>query len=447
MSRIKKIALSVLTTVSVLSAAETTLSQQVTSTTDDLLSKTNLDTETVVKDYNSLQANQDNANTKLQSPIKNILRSIEWPLFLKEFEITLKPGVCCPDNNVLNCALGFKAHMVEPIGFFETSQSPFYFPFVGLHLGNKMKNAVKSNSLMNHFSGTGETTPRSVTGYAHFIYFPIMGILFKKKLKFVCFNSGNLLIPYLSEFDPSWRVDVYYSKFMPHMFMMLTPQSMVSGLFDCIASETVNAVHGYSSGYFNSDQNVSIIEEFASKDKASNYVYAGSKKSKSVEFLNSIRDTMFFIDGCNGYAPVGGYVNGDDPISEATLTFYGIMGTLHGASMISPVPFLKKQVEMHFESGLYGPKISIPAKSVDTLCESKRFPLPIASQYLLQLSYPFVAGAKELGVLPPEVSTAHNHPGAVNSSVYVVWERRDYYAFAYVCGDDSDQEYTVETGD
>lgn len=436
---------SFLTTIGVY-ADQQTVSSQTQTVNNDLVNQTNINANTVNESYNNLQNGVPNGDTKLQSPLQHLLSSLEWPLFLKEFEITLKLGVCCPDNNFLNCAIGFKAHMAEPIGFFETSQSPFYFPFADLHLGNRMKTLLRSNSLMNHSFKSGETTPRSVTGQAHFIYLPIFGMIFKKKMNFVCFNKGNLVIPYMSEFNPAWKIDTYYSKFMPQMFIMLTPQGMVSGLFDCIASETVNALHGYSSGYFNPNTDTQSLNNFVSGQDLTNYTHRDMiNASRGVKFLNNLRDTIFYIDGCNGFAPVGGYVNGDDPIDEATLTFYGIMAQLHGASMLSPVPFLKKQVDMSFDSGLYGTKVTLPSGSPDTWCAPKRFPLPIASQYLLQLAYPFVAGAKELGVLPPEVSTAHNHPGAVNSSVYYVWERRDYYAFAYECpNDDDDEGYTLE---
>ena len=156
---------------------------------------------------------------------------------------------------------------------------------------------------------------------------------------------------------------------------------------------------------------------------------------------------MFYVDGCHGFSPIGGYVDGFDPIGDATLLFHGIMGVLHGASAMSPVPFLYKQTNAMLDTtalpndvsaanadqaAAYEAKFSGLRNAIDTMCRWKPFLLPLPSQYLLQLAYPTVGAAKEVGAGGITVSTAKNIPGA-KGSVYVVWDRRDYYAFAYFC--------------
>lgn len=368
---------------------------------------------------------------KLKAPLQNLFATTQWDLFLREFEMKLDFGVCCRENDFLSCAIGFKAHMIEPIGYMETTQKPLVFPFAKLDMGG---NVLKGNSLMEAYEEA--EGGRSVAGDSHMIYLPIMGIIFKKKLKFACFHKGDLMIPYMSEFDPTWKQDTFSSKLIPHMLTMFTPQGLLSSIFDCVAGEIVNSILGYQDGA-TIDLNAAAAEAGGggTSDLAGNSNHMGSMAAASLEKMNEVRDTFYFVDGCNGFSPVGGYVEGQDVLLDGTLVFHGLMATLHSASAISPIPFLSKQSNIFMNTSAF-PKATDGGVVPDTMCEWKDYPLPIASQYMLQLAYPTIGGAKELGVSGLEVSTAKNVPEAVNSSVFVVWERRDYYAFAYFCQDD-----------
>jgi hypothetical protein len=411
----------------------TNLYSAVTTTTNDATTSGTGSTETTSSDLTRTEVAK-----KLVAPIDDLFGSTEWSLFLKEFEMKLEMGICCKpgDSTKLSCAMGFKAKMIEPIGYMEATQKPLRFPFADLDLGG---NPIKGGSLMQHSENT--TSFRSTVADAHFIYLPIMGIIFKKSLKFVCFHKGELQIPYMSEFDPTWKQDSYAAKMIPHMTTAFTVNGLLSSVFDCLAVSLANAINGYFGGDAQMDptqyDQYESFDSMSTEGQPTNANQTNPYAEKTVEQMNTIMNTMYFIAGCSGFSPVGGYVDGEDVIQDATLSFHGIQGMLHGLSALSPKPFLYKQTNAGFNFSTFQ-KMNTGANPANTMCTWKDFPLPIPSQYVLQLAYPTVGSAKESGVTGAEVSTAKNVPGSQNSVAYVVWVRRDYYAFAYFCGEDED---------
>ena len=409
-------------------------------------------TETKTMDYDTWNSSMKDmgAHTTLKAPLLNLFETTQWNLFVKEFELTLDFDWCCKKDNPLTCAIGIKAHMIEPIGYMETTKKPLYFPFANLDLGG---NIIKGGY---QYEFTENGTPRDVVYDAHFIYVPIMGMLFKKTLSFVCFHDGDLIIPYLSEFDPTWKMDIYGMKMLPHMIFLFTPQGLVNSIVDCVATEIVNTMmltYGgnmdktkVSTGTVAPTFTKDTITTFDPSTKNKGNRIVGNYSSKLRDGLNGIRDSAYHVDGCNGFSPVGGYVSGHDVILDATLMFHGIMAMLHGASALSPVPFLSKQTNMFIDNTslpnpataatpeqaeAYQTKVN-NAKLLNTMCTWKDYPLPIPSQYVLQLAYPTTGSAKEVGASGLTVSTAKNLPASYGSA-FSVWVRRDYYAFAYFC--------------
>jgi hypothetical protein len=418
--------------------------------------------DNVLTDTKELIENDtSNQDTVLAHPLLNLFSTTQWNLFIEEFEMSLNFDWCCKKNDPLTCAFGVQAHMIEPIGYMETTKQPLYFPFADLDLNGRLIKGGYFYEIDNDAHAV-----RGTTYDAHFIYLPIMGMIFKKTLGFVCFHEGNMVIPYLSEFDPSWKIDIYYMKLIPHMIYLFTPTGLISTILDCVSTEVVNAITMTYGGSMEKETKKIIGDSntfSGHKESLTTYVNdrvkdKGDRQSKSAKIigdytqavrtkLNFIRDTMFYVDGCHGFSPIGGYVDGFDPIGDATLLFHGIMGVLHGASAMSPVPFLYKQTNAMLDTtalpndvsaanadqaAAYEAKFSGLRNAIDTMCRWKPFLLPLPSQYLLQLAYPTVGAAKEVGAGGITVSTAKNIPGA-KGSVYVVWDRRDYYAFAYFC--------------
>jgi len=384
--------------------------------------------------YNSVSDN--NAKASLKAPLQDIFATHEMDLFLKEFKMTLHFGICCGNGERgnlsslvtdLTCRIGFKAHMIEPIGYLESTQIPLYFPFANIRIKS---NPIKGNTTFNTYEESAATRGQNYP--VHFIYFPLYGLIMGKKLKFVCFHSGDLNFPYLSEFDPTWKNDVYFSKMVPFNTIMFTPSGLFTNIFDCIASEVANVTHGYSS-MDNSTFNQNFLDAAQGNYDSQSFNKDGDP-SITESSADMVRDTMYYSVGCMGFSTIGGYVQGNDPIADLSLLGHTIIGLLHSASALSPKEFLQKQTNAIFNQNAIPNSVPPGSKgNLDTMCSPKRYPLPIASQYVFQLAYPTVGGAKEIGIVPAEYSTMKNRPGGAGSAVYVVWERRDYYAFAYVC--------------
>jgi len=351
--------------------------------------------------------------TKLKTPLFNLFSTTAWSLFLQEFEISLKIGFC---GHGLDKAIGFKAHMIEPIGYFENTKKPLYFPFADLDLGGNIMKSGHTRGTITSEGGRDEFV------WSHFIYVPIMGMIFKKKIPIFCFASGDLALPLVNEFLPPYSKDLTYKEMIAPMITMFTPQGLLSSIIDCSATTVSNSMHGFGDNYEDttSDGQFETLE--------TNQITKDDLDHKGEEYMNFIRNSMYYNVGCLGFTPVGGYIEGQDPGTDTELLLYQSVNLLHGASTLMPKPFLYKQVNFSGGTG----KVS-NAKIVDTMCEPKKYPLGIESQYVPQRAFPTVGDPHELGMTAIATTTAANVPGSKDSFVYVVWQRRDYYAFAYFC--------------
>lgn len=402
-------------------------------------------TEVEKKEYKSVDDVLEVNKTKLEAPLLNIFSSTDWEMFLQEFEIKAKIGFC-KHSGTTN--MGFYAHMIEPIGYMETVKKPLEFPFAEFELGG---NILKSCSSRD---SSVESSTRDECYNQHFIYAPIMGMIFKKKLKFTCFHSGTVALPLLSEFVPSHTVDVYAYKMIPHMIAMFSPQALVSSVINCAATTAYSAITGYSKGvrgdtiYGEGEGGTEIFENnsfgqdewaegYEEPDiKNTRYTEYNSLKEKGINSLAFIRNSMFYNIGCIGFSPVGGYVRGLDPGVDSVMLSYGTTALLHGFGAVTNIPLLQKQTEFGMEMST-GTGTSLPGS---TMCKPKNFAMPIETQYVYQRAFPTVSGGKETGESGVATTTLANTPGSKDSFVNVFWERRDYFAFAYFCSDKKPSE-------
>lgn len=427
----KKILISVLFS-SLMLIAETTITD----------TQTGLDSSVGVNNPNFGKSVGADKKTKLKTPIKNLFETTQWDLFLREFEINVKIGSCCKPHNPASCAVGLKAKMIEPVGYFEGTKKPLRFPFADMDLGSKT-DVTKGNSFYQVFEEGGGN--RSVNYNVHMISLPILGNIFKKTMTTFCFDKGGLELPYISEFDPTWKKDFYFAKMVPHFIAMISPQGLLSTIFDCIASEVANAItmgqDGITGNFSRESMSSFTTFEDTLVEKPNLYgEQTGDFTKASLEKMNLIRNTMYYADGCNGYNTIGGYVDGEDPILDVTSTFNTVMNSLHGVSVMSPVGFFKKQTNMGLVTSELPKSLNINSIP-DTMCRPAKFAMGIPSQYILQLAYPVVGSARELGASAVTVSTAKNVP-ASDGPVYVVWKKRDYYAWAYFCPGNTEEKDT-----
>lgn len=404
----------------------------------------NLFATTAGLDVNDLDVGQ---RTQLKAPLtENLFKSTQWDLFLTEFQVNFDIGTC---GEGLDYRLGFKAHMIEPIGYFETSKKPLYFPFAKFDLDGNIMKSGHSRATITEESGRDEFI------WSHFIYAPIMGMIFKQKIKGVCFHGGSVALPLITEMLPPYSRDIMFKNMIAPMIMMFNPQSLVASIIDCAAAETMGVLNGYASGThgnFNEadvTSTTSLYEDSNPNDPStfpdgSNFSQK-SLKDKGIDYLKFIRNSMYWNVGCLGFAPVGGYIEGQDPGVDQELLMYQSLNLLQGASTVLPAPFLYKQTNFSADTSESSKSNSLAI--LDSMCSPKRYPLGIESQYVPQTAFPVVRSAHELGMSPVTTTTATNMPGAKDSYVSVVWERRDYLMFAYFCPKSGDEGGAEEAAD
>ena len=395
-----------------------------------------------------------------EAPLFNLLKTTQWDLFMTEFEISMDIGFCGEGSEL---AIGLKARSIEPIGYFETTKKRLYFPFADFDIDES--GGVKSST--DSFDGSGASStaasgfskimmfgsPRTTEDddsneggrdnvvWSHFVYAPIFGMLFKKKMKFLCLSSGDIQIPILSEFLPGYTKDIVFVNMIPQMLMMFSPQGLLTSILDCGASTGVNALHGFVSG--ENDIAGSGLTDFidsnngydpGNQDNDSNRNDLDESNQDTEDYLNSLRNTMFWTAGCLGFAPVGGYISGDDPGADNELIGYGLLNLLHGASSILPKPFLSKQSNFSLLGGGSETPDGEILSSKDTMCQPEAYPMIIQSQYLVQRAgIPTTGRAHCMGATPAVTTTAANTPQSGDNWVNMIWQYRDYYAFAYFC--------------
>jgi len=380
------------------------------------------DTDSIGASPSSISAED---RTKLKAPLMNIFSTTDWSIFLQEFEIKLKVGFC---GKGLDKAIGLKAHMIEPIGYFENVKKPLYFPFADLDLGGNIIKSGHSRATIEEESGRDEFV------WSHFIYVPIMGMIFKKKIPIFCFADGDLSLPLINEFLPMYSKDLMYKNMIAPMVLMFTPQGLLSTVLDCSAVVADNLIHfgvdgSKGSGIKGTNDDIeNFSTTYPDYDTASKKADQESLGDKGEEYLKFVRNSMYFSVGCLGFAPVGGYIEAQDPGVDNEMLLYQSINLLHGASSVLPAPFLYKQTNFGMEGGKNN-----NVQVMDTMCAPSKYPMGIESQYVPQRAFPTVGDPHELGMTPVATTTAANVPGSKDSFVHVVWERRDYYAFAYFC--------------
>jgi hypothetical protein len=405
---------------------------------------------------NNADANafSNKAYTKLKTPIHDLITTTEWTRFMKEFEVTMETTFC--SDNLLALVgstqntgglmpVGLNSHMIEPLGYIESTRKPFYFPSFDI--------SIKSNA---KFDGTSyvydesleSSSFRSVSTDAHFIKAPLMGIIFKKKIKFLCFTKPEITFPFLSEFYPGWKKDKFESKLMLAYTNMMTPQGMLTGILEIIAIEVANAKRGNTnteeidldtiaaSPSDIHDQNAQTAngdiyenDDWESGDghqesQVGNQAQEEEFESQTMKYIESVFNTIIFMYGTN-FVTIGGYTDGVDPVSEGQELAWTMVNKMAVAGTVGGI---FKQTNRDTNGGLNAGNNVV---SYDTMCRPRYYPIGIQSQYCYQQTYPVTGSCKEGGVMGIH-HTGKYRPSAEGVS-YLIWSRRDYAAMAYKC--------------
>ena len=366
-------------------------------------------------------------------PMDDIEKTTQWDLFFDQFVMSM---------NVYWCEYGYfeipglESRMVEPIGYFETTQKQYYFPFADIDLSDDFDMSTE-NLAVTADPETGEigaldffkfgSTRKSVEEdsteggrddivWSHFIKFPIFGMIFgAESFSWACFTGGSIDVYFISELFPPYTNDVMYENIGGtfQMVLMYGPTSILTSIIDCAGAITVDTLNGFTS--------IGVTEHEMGDfmDGMSSYtVSSGDYISTAEYWLNSLRNTMYWDVGCLGFSPMGGYVPAQDPGSDNELVAHGVIHLLHELST------LKKQTEFSFGIVPQWP----------TWCYAVPHAMIIESQYLLQRAgVPSIGHAHAFGMTPLLSTHLANNMVAQDDWVNLIWRYRDYAAFAYIC--------------
>ncbi|MCK9549461.1 hypothetical protein [Aquamicrobium sp.] len=338
---------------------------------------------------------------------------VDYSRFWKEYRLVGKP-VFCGIDKITDGLIGFESTLIEPTMIAETTRTKWRIESLGLDLDLGSSSDAANAAIANATSGTSGTNSSYVstassttkklleTGrsrsadastslrmYNHLFQIPLFHMLFKEKSRGAfCFEGGTTGIVYMSELDPSSNVDLYRLKMMPLLATMLTEQGLVNSIASCVANEAQDILSP-------SQQRDSVGRPF-----------------------RDVRDIFFYVNGCKGILPLGDYGTNQDPIASA---FDIAIGNMHFMSTTSP---LFSQTVRSTQNA-YSEKI---------LCKPFVGPAPfIMSQFAAQVVRPRVGKVHEMGVTPAESTFFKNDGTTGDNAVLLIWQRRDYAAFAYKC--------------
>lgn len=185
-------------------------------------------------------ANAKLCTGRLVNPITDICWDCIFPISIGAVEIppstTFRPDtnnfpspICiCPKLAGLpipGIAVGFW----EPFRMVDVTKSPFCLVNmggIGISEGNIGAKSAPSSA---------DDHEDAATWHVHWYNYPLLYIL-NLFTDGVCLETGNLDIPYLTEFDPLWNNDILSFIINPEVILFANPIAQVACAADCIAS-------------------------------------------------------------------------------------------------------------------------------------------------------------------------------------------------------------------
>jgi len=261
------------------------------------------------------------------APVFHFWDNLDWSFFFDKMKLDFDLCTCLIKNSSQNIA-GFKMTIVEPIGFIESSNTPWNFVGLGIKL-DKSVDRRQGYSRGDEDSGAFR--------YVHFVIFPPLGMTFGLMQDFICFERGNIFnFAFLSEVSPTYNSDL----------LALTEES----------AKPVSRV-------------------WFSNPAAE---LACSVDCVSANFGKPI-NSLYWCDGCRGSVSAGnsGYISKlvNRPYEESEMLAFRI---------IDEMSFTGGMLKTSEDSFTYLPSgVSIRS----SLCKPQYFPVIIKSQYFLQPAF------------------------------------------------------------
>ena len=306
----------------------------------------------------------------MQTPISNFMNA-DWERFADELEMTAEVHFC---GEGLKKAIGFKGHMIEPVGFIEITNTPGRLLSIDLEIFN-------SDSWYQWGAVDEDDVGRQ--SQTHYITFPVLGMISEGKLSsWFCFTGGDLSLGYMTELNlVRQSLAVRLSEFAD-MLKMFNMAGILTSIFDCMATETDGSL------------------------------------DRPQKYSATIRNSLYMFTGCIGSVPIGD-MGGEtgDPLVDGLLLANGMMNDMFTLTQFK--------------------KTTNYAAGKDSMCEEQTSLRNIDAQWAVQLFYPVVGKSVEYGTTPLDYSSFKNVPDSMDDVVYLLWKRRDFAQGAYSCPNNS----------
>lgn len=272
---------------------------------------------------------------------------------------------------------GFEMCFDEPIGIADWSVAPGNIHSLGVSIGN---NPAKQG--WSRFDGEEGLNK---FGYVNFIYFPVFGYMIDADG--ICLEKGDLTIPYLSAFDPSYD-GVFASNIFKEITYMFNMTAILLGAADCFAASTAN-----------------LSSAFEATQKAN----------------DDIRMSLPHYVGCWNTFPMGGWSHNPDPILQAATS------STYALAMLMRAGVLQKTARVTGYDGGVLP---------DTMCGPKETPVFVKPQWLYNLAYPKPSDVIPLGATAPEWAEFKNSSKSMDDVSFWVHQRKCFWFGAASCSRD-----------
>jgi conjugal transfer pilus assembly protein TraU len=148
---------------------------------------------------------------------------------LEDIDFTNSPVCVCTDPFP---RIGIRVSLWEPIALIEVTKIPSCFPTFGASIPLPGKYA--QFAFGGQDSG-GDDAANHHSYQFHYIKFPIFAVL-GMFLDFLCLDSDDLDLGFISEVDPLWQSDVWSAVFSPEAILVANPIAQFACMADAAAS-------------------------------------------------------------------------------------------------------------------------------------------------------------------------------------------------------------------
>jgi hypothetical protein len=224
-------------------------------------------------------------------------------------------------------------------------------------------------------------------GYANIIYFPILGMILDENM--FCFEKGDMGLPYLSQFDPTYD-GVFSADLFRDIALLFNPTSILLGVVDCASASASMLIDGWDAARHKNDE---------------------------------LRMVFPHYFGCWNTFSMGGWSQNPDPIIQ------GATGVTYGLAVLTRMGLLQKTAKIPGIDGVIAP---------DTMCGPRTSEIFMKPQWLFNLAYPAPSSFVPLGAVATEWAEFKNKPGTVDSSSFWIAQRKCFLFGAADCSREKD---------